>query len=59
MIVYLKLYLQFLQGSPLVQSNQIIGMMSKNLGCLAPYAPSVFTRNNAMIFLLYLLYKNC
>ncbi|XP_046639652.1 trypsin-1-like [Daphnia pulicaria] len=36
------------QGSPLVQSsdtgNIVVGIMSKNRGCVAPYPPTIYTR---------------
>lgn len=36
------------QGSPLVQAtpsgNIVIGIMSKNNGCVSPYPPTIYTR---------------
>jgi secreted trypsin-like serine protease len=36
------------QGSPLVQAtdtgNIVVGIMSKNRGCVAPYPPTIYTR---------------
>lgn len=32
------------QGSPLVQGNYAIGIMSKNRGCSGNFAPTIYTR---------------
>lgn len=35
------------EGSPLVQSGVVIGVMSHNKGCLPPYVPTLYTRLSA------------